>query len=390
MSATAAGPIGLRQLLRHPWWDVVAILLSLVHGVVLLLVPSTMIVAVGMWWNANTIAHHAIHTPFFRRQALNRLYSAYLTLLIGVPQTLWRRRHLEHHFPNRRAQASGANRARPRAVEPGIWLESALLLVVWTIVVSIDWRFFAFTYLPGWVIGLALCQLHGYYEHAAGTTSHYGRLYNFLFFNDGLHVEHHASPSTHWSELRRAWPRDAARESRWPSILRWLDTFSLNGLERLVLRSTLMQRVMLETHARAFAALLPQAGAVSCVTIVGGGLFPRTPLVLRTLLPRARLTVLEADGLHLQSARQFLTDVDWRLETFEPGTHAGTEMLIVPLAYVGDRARLYADPPADFVIVHDWIWRPRGKSVVVAWWLFKRLNLVRRGAAAARPHRSAA
>ena len=54
--------------------------------------------------------------------------------------------------------------------------------------------FFLTTYLPGYAGGLALCALHGHYEHAGGTTSHYGTLYNVLLFNDGFHVEHHAHP----------------------------------------------------------------------------------------------------------------------------------------------------------------------------------------------------
>lgn len=45
--------------------------------------------------------------------------------------------------------------------------------------------FFVWTYVPGYLAGLLLCAVHGHYEHAAGTTSHYGRLYNLLCFNDG-------------------------------------------------------------------------------------------------------------------------------------------------------------------------------------------------------------
>ncbi len=33
-------------------------------------VPSVPLVAVALWWNANTIAHNFIHTPFFRSRAL--------------------------------------------------------------------------------------------------------------------------------------------------------------------------------------------------------------------------------------------------------------------------------------------------------------------------------
>ena len=50
--------------------------------------------------------------------------------------------------------------------------------------------------------------------------------------------------------------------------------------------------------------------------------------------------------------------------------------MILPLAFIGDRARAYGDPPAARVLIHDWIWARRSSGVVVSWWLLKRLNLV--------------
>jgi hypothetical protein len=55
--------------------------------------------------------------------------------------------------------------------------------------------------MPGYLAGLGLCLLQGHFEHAGGTTSHYGWLYNRLFFNDGYHVEHHRRPGIHWTQL---------------------------------------------------------------------------------------------------------------------------------------------------------------------------------------------
>ena len=50
--------------------------------------------------------------------------------------------------------------------------------------------------------------------------------------------------------------------------------------------------------------------------------------------------------------------------------------VIVPLALVGNRDAFYDDPPAAVVLVHDWIWRKRGESARVSWWLLKRVNRV--------------
>ena len=57
--------------------------------------------------------------------------------------------------------------------------------------------------------------------------------------------------------------------------------------------------------------------------------------------------------------------------------HLQCDVLVIPLSFDGDRAAVYARPPARAVIVHDWIWRVRGTSRLVSPWLLKRLNLVR-------------
>src|SRR3954462_12922831 len=60
-------------------------------------VLGALLFGVIIWWNANTISHNHLHNPLFRSRTANRLFSAYLTLTTGVPQTLWRARHLWHH-----------------------------------------------------------------------------------------------------------------------------------------------------------------------------------------------------------------------------------------------------------------------------------------------------
>ncbi len=71
--------------------------LALAHGALLLAWPSMWIIAMALWWNANTVSHNFIHRPFFRARAANTLFSIYLSLLLGFPQSLWRARHLAHH-----------------------------------------------------------------------------------------------------------------------------------------------------------------------------------------------------------------------------------------------------------------------------------------------------
>src|SRR5207237_5086884 len=68
-------------------WDIPLITLAFLHGLALLLYPSPFLIALGMWWSANTIAHNFIHRPFFTSRLLNRLFSFYLSLFICIPQT---------------------------------------------------------------------------------------------------------------------------------------------------------------------------------------------------------------------------------------------------------------------------------------------------------------
>ncbi len=370
---TAASGVAARTrlfagILRHSPWDALLISLAVAHGIVLLVFPFAPVIALGVWWNSNSIAHHFIHTPFFRRRTLNTLFSLYLSVLLGIPQTLWRDRHLAHH----------AGVARAVRLSPPLGIETILVLVLWGLLLVVAPRFFLMVYVPGYAAGLALCFLHGYYEHVRGTISHYGSVYNRLFFNDGYHVEHHASPGTHWKRLPRQ-VDPSATSSRWPAVLRWLDAFSLEGLERLVLRRPTLQRFVLNRHERAFRALLADLPPIEHVGIVGGGLFPRTALILQKLLPEAQLVVIDASEENIELAKE---NVNGRVEFihgwYDPSQHNGFDLVVIPLSLIGDREAIYGQPPAPAVLVHDWLWRRRGQSRLVSIFLLKRLNLVRR------------
>src|SRR5438132_1562264 len=225
----ATTTVGSRSsgVLQHSSWDALFIALALAHGLALIGFPSIPLIAIGFWWNANTIAHNFIHRPFFRSRRLNGIFSAMESLVLGIPQRLWRDRHLAHH---------GGRPWRWRWSRQLAW-EAGLVLALGCGLLARAPEFFLTVYLPGWLIGLALCQLQGHFEHEHGTTSHYGRLYNLLFFNDGYHAEHHARPAEHWTRLSRRKLTDL-RTSRWPAVLRWLGYFNLDRMERLVLRST--------------------------------------------------------------------------------------------------------------------------------------------------------
>jgi hypothetical protein len=176
-------------------------------------------------------------------------------------------------------------------------------------------------------------------------------------------------------------------------VLRWIDHLSLDGLERLVLHSASLRRFVVDRHAHAMRALLPPRSHVSRVAIVGGGLFPRTALIVRSLLPEAEIVIFEARPDHIQIGQPFLSGhrIEWVCEHVSAALPASVDLAIVPLAFRGDRAAFVEHAPARFVLVHDWVWRgwlsrdlacgssTRGsRSVVISWLLLKRLTLVTR------------
>jgi hypothetical protein len=357
------------RIFRYSSWDGLLVLMALGHGMALLLWPSVLVVGLGMWWCANTVSHNFIHLPFFRARGANAGFSIYLTLLLGVPQTLWRQRHLAHH-----ADSDWRFHATLQLA-----VEASAILALWCALALVAPKFLMSTYAPGLLLGLLLCHFQGHYEHARGTTSHYGWLYNLLFFNDGYHAEHHQKPARHWRELRQQ--HTQGRVSRWPAVLRWLEMVNLETLERVVLRSKLLQRFILAAHRGAFQRLLRSVPDARQIAVVGGALFPRTALLLKQIAPSAAVTVIDSNESHIAIAHTFLNgSVRYEHRMFESAHPTDKyDVVVIPLSYVGDRERLYREPPARALLVQDWLWRPRGSATsTISWLLLKRLNLVLR------------
>ena len=346
----------------------------------------------ALCWSSNTVSHNHLHRPLFRAKALNQLFSGLLTLTLGVPQSHWRARHLWHH-------AGEPARFRPNFRQRNTALEAAGIAAFWGLLLVHSPRVMLTAYWPGYVLGLLLCQLQGVMEHrqtrsAARGVSYYGKLHNLLWFNDGYHAEHHQFPSEHWTRLPTRSAACSAAVSAQPPLLRWLESEPghrgalqaglLGWLERIALGSPLVQRFMLASHEGAFRRLLAdRAGATCRIAIVGGGLFPRTALVLQRILPRARLTIVDRSEHNLDIARDFLrsrgldTDcVRFQHAAFAPELVATYDLVVAPLAYVGDRSLLKSIGQGR-TVVHEWLWqRSSPQSTVISYFLLKRLTLL--------------
>jgi Fatty acid desaturase len=357
------------QVFRHSFRDAWLVALSVLHLILLGAAPSIPLIALGVWWNSNTISHYFLHLPFFRSNTLNRIYSLYLSVLLGIPQSVWRERHLAHH----------RSVAAPLRWTSAAATEMTIIAALWGILLVLAPRFFLMVYVPGIAAGLMLCYLHGYFEHAGGTTSNYGGLYNFAFFNDGYHVEHHERPSEHWTRMQEI-AVENPRTSRWPAILRWMEIFNLETLERIVLQSKLLQSFLLKTHGRALQKLLNNLPVPERIVIIGGGMYPRTAILMRRLFPAARIRIVDSNREHLDMAKAFVgEDIRFEHAYFRcEDQQEDSDLLIVPLSFRGCREAAYRNPPARAVLVHDWLWNQQGRSAIVSVLLLKRLNLILR------------
>ena len=397
-AAVAWAPVQRRsRLLRHSSADAWLIAASLLHAgllaVALLwlprfgwggLVAGTLMLAVALCWSSNTVAHNHLHNPLFRSRRHNRFFSLFLSVSSGIPQSVWRARHLWHH-----AGEPALRKPRlSRAALPEILTITALWLsLFWFVPVA-----FLCCYLPGLLLGLGFCRLQGDMEHALDERalrgmSHYGALYNKLCFNDGYHAEHHACPAEHWTRLPARRGEIAAPTSDTPPLFRWAELLrvsALCALERIALESSLIQRFVLRSHARALGELLAGLGfEPRRVAIVGGGLFPRSLIVLRQLLPATAFTVIDRSADNVARARAHLAargiaceDVEFRVESFDGSRHMEFDLVVTPLAFVGSERELERVLERAALISHAFVWRRRGdRSKVVSWLLLKRVNL---------------
>ena len=152
MPSTPSAELMSHRASRIDRRNALMIALAATHAVVLFTIPTAPVIALGLWWNSNTISHNFIHRPFFRRRLANVLFGVYLSLLLGFPQSLWRDRHLAHH--------AGVHRRLRLSTE--LALESSLLVSLWSALAAAALVFFVSTYLTGYLAGLGLCALHGY------------------------------------------------------------------------------------------------------------------------------------------------------------------------------------------------------------------------------------
>jgi fatty acid desaturase len=249
------------RVFAYSRWDVVPVLAQLAHtayfvALVLLfpvlpwwaLVPMGLAWSVSISWNINGISHNFLHNPYFRSAFLNRCFSLLESVTVGFSQVFYEQVHRDHHvgnadLPDEKGHTRdplsiyrhghdgkpenpwtyvflGYFRDDPKAIyraihkrnpAEAVWgvAEIVCFIVLYVGLGVLNWRFIVW-FLPFYYFGHCLSYLNGYYLHYRGNphvplawgVSSYERVYNWLWFNNGYHAEHHYRPRVHWTRMK--------------------------------------------------------------------------------------------------------------------------------------------------------------------------------------------
>jgi fatty acid desaturase len=200
--------------------------------------------------NINGVAHNFIHNPFFRSPLLNRLFGVAQSIACCFSQSYYDVVHTQHHKGNsdrpdetggtidwlsiyrhghdgepenpwsyvflsffRDNPAAIARELRKRGKQELIWgnIELAAFATTLLVMFLLNWQYVMFFFLPFFYLGHCFSYLNGYFRHygadpdkpIAWGVSSYGKIYNWLFFYNGYHAEHHFRPKVHWTKIEQ-------------------------------------------------------------------------------------------------------------------------------------------------------------------------------------------
>ncbi len=277
------------KLFAYTRWDAVPALCGVLHFALFFgmffLFPRTPLWAMcllGLFYgflmnaNINGVSHNFIHNPFFRSPLLNRLFNVINSVACCFSQTYYDVVHMQHHKGNSDKQDETGDTVdwisiyrhghddeaesvwsytflsffrdspvaidrelRKRGGEEVFWgkLEIYLFAAILTVMALFNWRYIVF-FLPFMYLGHCMSYLNGYYRHFGGNpdepaawgVSSYGKVYNWIFFNNGYHAEHHFRPKCHWtrshdlySQIQGLQRRVGTRVISTPHMLGFLD-----------------------------------------------------------------------------------------------------------------------------------------------------------------------
>ncbi len=279
-------------LLQHSYLDVFPVLGGVLHFtlfIAMLVSFNTLtlwqnvlvgvIYSFSISWNISSLSHNFIHNPFFKSNLLNRCFSLMESLTLGFSQTMYDQVHRQHHIGNNDKQdangktvdwistyrygkngqhefvlsyafmsffrddfdaiINGIKRLNPFLAKFSKFEVAAVFAMIGLMFIA-NWKLGIF-YLVFMFIGHFLTSLNGYYEHfgsesrqsIAWGVSCYNKLFNFFWFNNGYHAEHHYRPKHHWTKMPELRQQILQKQQeagvcivKWPQQIGFLNKFS--------------------------------------------------------------------------------------------------------------------------------------------------------------------
>jgi fatty acid desaturase len=260
----------------HSRWDVIPALAGVAHCAYVIflfiafphlswwaLIPLGLIFSVSISWNINGVSHNFLHNRFFRWGWLNKAYSLMESWTVGFSQVFYESVHRRHHIGNADLPDQDGRTHDPLSIykhghdgqpeSPWTYIfcsyfrddpkeifndirrihgpfeayfgvfEIVSFLSLYVIAGILNWHFILY-FLPFYYFGHCLSYLNGYYLHYGGNpnlplawgVSSYHKIYNWLWFNNGYHAEHHYRPRAHWTKMKQmhAELAEAQREAK--------------------------------------------------------------------------------------------------------------------------------------------------------------------------------
>lgn len=253
-------PTTTSRLFAFTRWDIVPVAAGIGHFCYFLsmyflfpilplwaLLVMGFVYSISISWNINGISHNFIHNPYFRAPLLNRLFSVMESVTCCFSQVYYDVVHTQHHKGNSDKQdengdtidwlsiyrhghddqpenvwsytflsffrdnpATIRRELKKRGASEERWgsVELAAVVVTLLAMTIFNWHFTVY-FLPFMYFGHCLSYLNGYYRHYGGDpdkpiawgVSSYSKLYNWIWFNNGYHAEHHFRPKVHWTQM---------------------------------------------------------------------------------------------------------------------------------------------------------------------------------------------
>ena len=248
-------------LFRHSLLDLILVVIAFAHVAAIgatmyyydsLGWPALVAIGIGLICLTSTnyqcVAHNFIHNAFFSQNFLNQAFGILNSLSLGMPQTLYHFHHLNHHKYNSDYRDPETNECKdfsslyrfsrkPDRAE-NIWtysligpfrfdlgvlfqiarqknlgwlvaLETIALVAFYAGLAYWNWQAFLIYFVPVFFLGQSAALAENYLEHKGAdpssrltdSVSCYNGMYNFLWFNNGYHQEHHYRPYVHWTKI---------------------------------------------------------------------------------------------------------------------------------------------------------------------------------------------